>query len=106
MEAGLEGALPRESEGGGGNGAAFASPIRSKVRVSCAFVGTPWKRELWDISNCPYSCGRDILLQLRQFLPVWMFAVQILDATLDNGVSEEAKASEQGAHLGEYIAGC
>lgn len=107
MEAGFEGALLRESEGGGGNGAAFVSPIRSRVRVSWAFVGTPLKRELEsNISYCPYSCGRGILLQFRQLLPVRIFAVQILDATLDNGVSEETKPSEQGAHLDEHIAGC
>lgn len=38
---------PLSSEvGGGGSGEEFISPIRSRVKVSCAFVGTPANKVL------------------------------------------------------------
>lgn len=44
--AGWYGVWWREWDGGGGRGAPFASPIRRRVRVSCALVGIPFSREL------------------------------------------------------------
>ena len=34
-------------DGGGGRGEELISPIRRSVRVSCAFVGTPFRRVLF-----------------------------------------------------------
>ena len=70
MEAGLEDGGWSE-RGGGGMGALFASPIRRRVMVSWAFVGTPlrivlecisWLIEIYDFF--------DILSDLKQLLPV------------------------------------
>ena len=48
-DAGLDGGGWSE-RGGGGNGALFASPMRRRVMVSCAFVGTPLSIVLEDVS--------------------------------------------------------
>ena len=47
-----------EDVGGGGNGEELISPIRRRVSVSWALVGTPWSRvlEIWSEQN---SCPRD-----------------------------------------------
>ena len=45
-DVGADGAFCSASEGGGGKGAAFVSPIRRRVKVSWAFVGIPFRREL------------------------------------------------------------
>lgn len=49
--------------GGGGRGAMFASPMRSRVRASWAFVGIPRRSEL-GIHQQVFMCfaGSDILL--------------------------------------------
>lgn len=44
-DAGREGAFAREV-GGGGKGEALASPMRRRVKVTCAFVGIPLRRVL------------------------------------------------------------
>lgn len=49
MEAGFEDGGWSE-RGGGGMGALFASPIRRRVTVSCALVGTPLRIVLREIS--------------------------------------------------------
>lgn len=38
--------------GGGGSGALLASPVRSKVIVSCALVGTPFNIVLEGSDQC------------------------------------------------------
>lgn len=50
-EAGREGAFSWEV-GGGGSGDALASPMRSSVTATWAFVGMPLSREL--VLNCQY----------------------------------------------------
>ncbi len=71
MEAGLDDGGWSE-RGGGGMGALFASPIRRRVIVSWAFVGTPLRIVLGRVSKFSWG-GRefaDVLPDLKQLLPV------------------------------------
>lgn len=75
---GHTGSLSSE-EGGGGSGEELISPIRSKVSVSCAFVGTPAKSVLslgQRKENLKTRTRASILLQIKMIFPVWYFAVQ------------------------------
>ena len=77
MEAGLEGGGSSE-RGGGGRGALFASPIRRRVMVSWALVGTPLRSVLGWVSKLVRIWQRifDILPDLKQLLPVREVLVQ------------------------------
>lgn len=76
MEAGLEDGGWSE-RGGGGMGALLASPIRRRVIVSWAFVGTPLRIVLGRVSQLVGIRGwLDVLSDLKKLLPVWEVLVQ------------------------------
>ena len=104
-EAGLEGGGSSE-RGGGGRGALFASPIRSRVMVSWAFVGIPLRSELEKVSLGFHFWGHfDILFKFKIFLPVWNLAVQEVEATPDQWVAKEAKAHSSVSGFHEHRGG-
>ena len=84
-----------EEVGGGGSGALFASPMRSSVIVSCAFVGTPLRSVLSICQRTSFLVFQlgCLLSDFQKFLPVGKFVVQPIKSTPDDWISKETQAN-------------
>lgn len=81
----------------------FASPIRRRVMVSCAFVGMPLRSVLEVVSEYQnLEKNLYILSEFQVFLPVRDVFVQEIKTTPDEGVTKEAKTNTGGSHLHEH----
>ena len=103
MDAGLEDGGSSE-RGGGGMGALFASPIRRRVMVSWALVGTPLRIVLRRISQL-FGILRwvfDILSDLKQLLPVGEILVQQIKTTPNEWITKETETDNCSRHFHEH----
>ena len=81
----------------------FASPIRRRVIVSWAFVGTPLSIVLKEVSSVPFLLlPFDLLPELKKTLPIRNVAIQQVQSTPDERITEEAKPDTSGAHFHDH----
>lgn len=95
-----------EEPGGGGRGEEFISPIRRRVRVSWALVGTPFRSVLGLISKAKPYPVRDlsILLYVQIILPVWNFAVQKVHCPFEDWIAKKSESDNKANTLDNHIA--
>jgi hypothetical protein len=83
--------------GGGGRGDELISPIRRSVKVSWAFVGTPFRSVLGHDSVRGVALqmmGRlmGIHVDIELLLPVWKFAVEKIRRVGESRCTEEGES--------------
>lgn len=92
--------------GGTGRGVELSSPMRRRVRVSWALVGTPLRRVLHGQRVLHFiSRGSGVLFKIEVFLPVGDLGVEQGDCPGDDGVAEEGSPGDQGDGLDDHMAG-
>ena len=82
-------------EGGGGRGALLASPMRRRVIVSWAFVGTPLRIVLEGSLAClAIEAEKHSLSEFYVFLPIRKLFIEQLDRADRYRVTEETDPGE------------
>lgn len=76
--------------GGGGRGEELISPMRRRVSVSWALVGTPSKKDLLGLAWVVILERGFILLHVELLFPIWDRAVQEVFCEGEEGSTEEA----------------
>ena len=92
--------------GGGGRGEELISPMRRRVRVSWAFVGTPFSKVLGLLVDGLETGMRDVLLHVEVVLPVWNLLVQHIQRVGKYRITEESEANGETDTLDNPITRC
>lgn len=93
--------------GAGGSGEELISPMRRRVKVNCALVGTPANSVLFSQSESNDTCGGvHILLDIHLVLPVWKFGVEQVECVGEDWITEEAKSDSKSNELDDPITRC
>lgn len=92
--------------GGGGRGEELISPMRRRVRVSWAFVGTPLSSVLRSLVEALETWTRDVLLHVEMVLPVWNLLIQHIQRVGKYRITEKSKANGETDTLDNPITRC